>query len=300
MTGNDHLPVSILTSGYSSQFGISRLDLLKKNLDTATQVETDDNLTFGVYDAQSATAFFIHEVDNHSQFPKSGALSSWKVEHPTTGPAVRLTQKQVVSSLGSEPAHLALHPQTGQLWVSNYGGGSLAVYASRNGSIGDLIWSHTFTQGSGRARAYLINELADTLDVLKIDAQSGILSHLATIPYKIPEPSANTRQYGAGIEIHPEGDFLYVSNRGDGAILVYAILDGDQSSYLHLEQVFKTHKTWPRSFSLSPDGTCLIVPDQLAHCLDLLAIEPDTGRLRLVQTVDTIQAPAICLPLLSA
>ena len=77
-----------------------------------------------------------------------------------------------------------------------------------------------------KCRAYVLNELKNCLNVLYIDPSDGTLSQAANlVPYDVEGASAGTRQYGSGIELAPDSKTLYVSNRGDGAILVFSVLD---------------------------------------------------------------------------
>ena len=75
-------------------------------------------------------------------------------------------------------------------------------------------------------RAYVLNELENCLNVLHIDPSDGTLSQDAkVVTYEVEGATAGTRQYGSGIDLAPDGKTLYVSNRGDGAILVFSVLD---------------------------------------------------------------------------
>ncbi|TRY62836.1 hypothetical protein TCAL_17422 [Tigriopus californicus] len=348
---------SMSISGYSVGFALVNLHLATKKLQTAPQspVEGDENLTFSVYDANSSTVFAIHEVDQHPETNGSdGALSAWQWKPEESS----LTRQQIVSSQGQGPAHVAQNPTNGQLWVSNYGAGTLAVYSTRQGQIKDLLLHVKVPQGSqvnsdrqmaahihgafffrefayvvdlgsdaiytyrmtgpdavqevdrvgyssqpgsgprhlaideAHERAYLLNELKNTVEVLSINTTSGGLSRLAIVNYQIPNATQGVQQYGAGIHVHPNGKFLYLSNRGDGAIVVYSIQPAAKN-YLKLEQTFKTQGTWPRSFTITQDGHFMLVPDQFLDVIELLSVDPASGQLSLLDSMPTIKAPAI-------
>ena len=76
-------------------------------------------------------------------------------------------------------------------------------------------------------RVYVINELKHFISVFAFDEDTGILRELEAIE-TINAPGSS----GAEITIHPNGKWLYCSNRdtsgAKGAILVYKILaDGN-------------------------------------------------------------------------
>ena len=127
-------------------------------------------------------------------------------------------------------------------------------------------------------RAYVLNELENCLTVLAIDAKDGTLSRAANkVPYKVEGATAGTRQYGSGIELAPDGRTLYVSNRGDGAILVFSVLE--ESPFLRQIQTIKSGGTWPRYICLV--GKYLLAPDERNSSMDVFEIDAkDDGRLR--------------------
>jgi len=96
------------------------------------------------------------------------------------------------------------------------------------------------------------------------------LAHLRTalnsIKYfnvQVPFAKEGTRQYGSEIALHPNGRFLYVSNRGDGAILVFEVKD-EGSPLLEQKYVVPSGGTWPRHFALLGNNH-LLSADQFNH-----------------------------------
>ena len=82
----------------------------------------------------------------------------------------------------------------------------------------------TVTTGfpAGNQRVYVINELQSYISVFVLDEQSGKLEGQGTVETMPPNISG---QNGAEIALHPNEKWLYCSNRGNGAILVYTVLD---------------------------------------------------------------------------
>ena len=142
-----------------------------------------------------------------------------------------------------------------------------------------------------RELLYLMNELVNSVSVLKI-REDGSLEKLKDIAYEIPGATDGVTQYGAGIEVHPNGQFLYFSNRGDGAMVGYKIVGADEG-YLTLLGVTKTVGTWPRHFAFSADGKKLLVPDQLANKLEIFAVDLETGSLESKGSADCQNSPSM-------
>ena len=147
-------------------------------------------------------------------------------------------------------------------------------------------------------RAYVLNELQNCLNVLLIDPSEGTLSQDAkTVPYDVDGATAGTRQYGSGIELAPDGKTLYVSNRGDGAILVFSVLD--ESPFLKQIQTIKSGGTWPRYICLASDGKFLLVPDERSSTMDIFEIDrKGDGKLRRASTVAPFAKAPSCLAII--
>ncbi|MBJ6367475.1 lactonase family protein [Snuella sedimenti] len=82
---------------------------------------------------------------------------------------------------------------------------------------------------------------------------------------------------GAAIRIHPNGNFLYASNRGDDSISVYAI--DKVTSQLSLVAHYNSGDKTPRDFNIHPSGKWLIVANQDSNALVVFKLNPKNGRL---------------------
>ena len=122
---------------------------------------------------------------------------------------------------------------------------------------------------------YLINELDSTVAALAFDAASGglnLLHTVAALPAGYREES-----HCSGIQITPDGRFLYGANRGHDSIAAYAIdpSTGKLSLIGHQSTLGRT----PRDFTVDPSGRFLIVANQDSDLLTLFRIDRDTGKL---------------------
>ena len=124
-------------------------------------------------------------------------------------------------------------------------------------------------------RAYVINELSNTITAFDYDADAGTLATIQTIS-TLPEGYTEV-SHTADIHVHPNGRFLYGSNRGHDSIAVYAI-DQDNGQ-LALVEIVPTGGANPRNFGLDPTGTYLIVGNHSTNDIFTFNIDQDTGRL---------------------
>jgi 6-phosphogluconolactonase len=136
--------------------------------------------------------------------------------------------------------------------------------------------------------AYAINELASTLAAYDYDAARGALTprqSISTLPADFK--GANTT---AEVRVHPNGKFLYGSNRGHDSIAVFAI-DGTTGRLSPIETVASGGKT-PRNFALSPDGRWLVCGHQDTPVITVFRVDAATGRL--TRTEHTAAVP-VCV-----
>ncbi len=89
--------------------------------------------------------------------------------------------------------------------------------------------------------------------------------------------------------MHPNGKFLYTSNRGDDSIALFSI--DHPSGKLAFIDRFPTHGKQPRFFTLDPSGSRLLVANQSTGNIVELKINPATGRLTSAGEVAKVSSP---------
>jgi 6-phosphogluconolactonase len=134
---------------------------------------------------------------------------------------------------------------------------------------------HMTFHTSGRW-AYVINELASTVTVLEYESDSGVLKALQTIS-TLPAGYDGPANTTAEVLVHPNGRFLYGSNRGSNTIAVFSI-DMSDGRLAPVERA-PTGGDWPRNFRLSPDGQFLLVANQRSDDVHVFRVDSDDGRL---------------------
>jgi 6-phosphogluconolactonase len=123
-------------------------------------------------------------------------------------------------------------------------------------------------------RAFLVTELDSKLVIYNIDQTSGELIEIETVSlysHNFEEEIVKNgeTQYPAEIELHPNRKWMYVSNRGLGAVFMFDV-SGDR---VKRGPTILTDGNWPRHFSIRPDGKFLIVSQQLTNSLEIYSID---------------------------
>ncbi len=155
------------------------------------------------------------------------------------------------------------------------------------------------TQGSGPRHfafhpngrfAYTLSEMGSLLTVFAYDRAGGSLKELQTIS-TLPKDFSGTNN-SAELEIHPNGRFLYASNRGHDSIAVFAI--DPSANTLTLVEHVPTQGKMPRNFAIDPTGAYLLAANQNTNNIVIFRIDQKTGRL--TPTGDDIKTPIpVCL-----
>ncbi len=138
--------------------------------------------------------------------------------------------------------------------------------------------------------AYVINELASTVSAFAWRA--GALKQIGTAS-ALPQ-GYQGRKSGAEIQVHPNGRFLYVSNRGEANDI--ALIDVDaQTGGLTPADHFVSGGRTPRSFGIDPTGRYLFVANQDSNNVTMFRIDPVDGRLTPSGRTVALSAPVSVL-----
>lgn len=141
--------------------------------------------------------------------------------------------------------------------------------------------------------AYANNEMSSTVSALAYDAERGVLSELQTIS-TLPEPTPGNST--AETRVHPNGKFVYVSNRGHDSIAIFAVEPG--SGKLTPIGHEPTRGKTPRNFNIDPSGRYLLAANQDSGNVVAFRIDQQTGKL--APTGSEIQVPRpVCVRFLS-
>jgi len=123
--------------------------------------------------------------------------------------------------------------------------------------------------------AYVVNELDNTVTACTYDSKEGSFTTLHSVP-TLPAGEA-IRNTTAEIAVHPNGKFVYASNRGHDSIAVFS--RDTASGKLTSVEITPCGGKIPRHFAISPDGKWLLCAHQDTNTLAALPLDPATGKL---------------------
>ena len=96
---------------------------------------------------------------------------------------------------------------------------------------------------------------------------------LSTMPTYYVQPAGRPNTC-ADVHVHPNGNFLYGSNRGHDSIVIYAL---DAAGLPRLLRYEATRGAWPRAFMIDPRGEILIVGNRHTDSAAIFSVDADSG-----------------------
>lgn len=142
--------------------------------------------------------------------------------------------------------------------------------------------------------AYSAEELTSTVGVMDYDKVTGTLTMRADSVVSLPDGFKGTN-LAADIHVHPNGKFLYLSNRGHNAIAIFSI---DSSGMIKLVGEQDTKGKIPRNFMIDLKGEYALVANQDSNTIIVFRVDQKTGKLQYVSTAKGVPSP-VCLKMLS-
>jgi 6-phosphogluconolactonase len=135
--------------------------------------------------------------------------------------------------------------------------------------------------------AFLIHELASQLSSCSWDSDAGRLTeieHRTTLPDGFTGESTT-----AEVLVHPNGNFVYGSNRGHDSIVVFGVdsTTGKLTSLGHTP----THGKTPRNFRIDPSGQFLLAQNQDSNSILSFRIDSQSGVLSQVGAPIQVGSP---------
>lgn len=123
-------------------------------------------------------------------------------------------------------------------------------------------------------KAYLLNELSNSLVVFEQDLTTGELNRVQKV--STLKPDFTDHSQAAAIRISADGRFVYVSNRGENTLAAYKILPTGLVKHI---QTISTGGNWPRDFNFSTEQDYLLVANTRANQVNLFKRDQKTGLL---------------------
>jgi 6-phosphogluconolactonase len=290
------LYVGTYTSGKSEGIYVYRMNTGTGELKRFSSIKSV-NPSFLAIDRSRRYLYAVNEV---SEFAGLGAVSAFAIDR-ITGKLNFLSQ---TATSGADPCHLTVDHTGRSLLVANYTGGNVTVIAIRpNGRLG-LVTDFKQHQGSGPKEqqkgphphfivldrfgrhAFAVDLGIDKVMIYRFDGVNRKL-----LPAKQPWVSLAAGAGPRHLAVHPNQKRIYVINELDSTLTT---LNYDaRNATLH---PLDTVSTLPLDFSgvsycadvhVHPSGRFLYGSNRGHNSIAVFAIEPRTGKLRLVEHVST-------------
>ncbi|ADB41692.1 lactonase family protein [Spirosoma linguale] len=224
---------------------------------------------------------------------KLGGVSAYTIDKATG----KLTYMNAQSTLGAGPCHVSVD-QTGKTaFVSNYGGGSLAVLPiNADGSLAapsdsvqdvgtgpntarqDKAHMHSATLAPDNRFVYVADLTTDKVNIFDVDTKSSTVKPAST-PYASVKPGSGPRHF----TFHPNGKYAYLVEELTSTVAVFSRNPKTGALTLLDDNI----KTLPDGFSgqntsadihIDPSGKFLYFSNRGANTLAIFSIGND-GRL---------------------
>lgn len=228
---------------------------------------------------------------------KNGSLlpSIQNIKHKGEGPNLERQE--------SAHAHMIYPFGSNNLFVVDLGLDMAKAYTLNN-STGHFIESPKMdipiTKGAGARHmalhpngnyAFVFSELTSELFSFKRIGQSfNALQILSSLPIDFDKTPS-----GAAIRMHPNGKFIYVSNRGHNSIALFNFNEETEKLVL-VSRVSSGGKT-PREINIDPTGKWLLVANQDSNNIVVYSIDQESGFLK-QHAVNTELKSASCIQFL--
>ena len=134
---------------------------------------------------------------------------------------------------------------------------------------------------------FAVSELSSTATSFAYDVKKGTLKETGTAS-TLP-PGFSGRNDVAETAVHPNGKFLYVSNRGNDSIAILSIHPGKRT--LAPAGGIPTGGKEPRHFAIDPSGKYLLAENQFSNNIVVFKIDPATGGLTPTGQVVEVPSP---------
>lgn len=123
---------------------------------------------------------------------------------------------------------------------------------------------------------YVVSEIQSTITTFAYDSRDGSLKELQNIT-TLPKEFTGVSS-AAEVQVHPNGKFLYASNRGADTVAAFSI--DPNSGSLTLIGLWPAEGKTPGNFAIDPSGSWLIVANQNSDSIVLFRLDQKTGRLQ--------------------
>ena len=219
----------------------------------------------------------------------SGSVSAFPIKDDGSLDAASDTKQHQGSSVNPERqegphAHYIREGIKGWVYAADLGTDKIMLYELENGKLNAAVppWMEA-EPGVGprhidfhpnQKYVYVMNELIGSVSVYDASDNFARLQTVSSLP-----DTFGGYNKSADIHIHPNGKFLYASNRGDfNSIAIFSI--DAETGMLTIVGFQREGIAWPRNFAISPDGKYILVANRDDNSITSYHIDQETGILR--------------------
>ncbi len=217
-----------------------------------------------------------------------GRINTYAIENG------KLVDKEKFSYAEGSKAHYVVYSEElDEVVVCNLGNDEVYFYRVNQQKL-SLAHTYKAAKGSGPRHVvvhpkshlvYIFTELSSEVIVLKrTETSTEVLQIISTLEDK------NAQRWGAAIRLSPDGEYLYVSNRGHDSITVFKVND----IYLSWVENVPSLGVQPRDFNISPCGHYLFVANLDSNNLAVYDRDVKTGKLS-VRLKDVEAFEPVCI-----
>ncbi len=273
----------------------------------AYRIEEDGGLSMQshVDSAGSAPCYISTNADGSLVFVAnygSGSLASYRAsnngEQLDKSSAVQHQGSSVHRRQEGPHAHCILQaPDVPLIAAVDLGLDQVIVYRTNDNGELQVVKANSFQPGSGPRHmafhpggkhAFVIHELSCEISVCDWDGSQGSLVETQTLSTLPREKQSG--ESTAEILVHPNGRFVYGSNRGHNTIACFQFADGKLTSTGHTPTQGET----PRNFRIDPTGRFLLAENQGSDSIHVFSIDPQSGELTATGHSIRVGAP-VCI-----
>ncbi|MDX2429970.1 MAG: lactonase family protein, partial [Bacteroides sp.] len=138
---------------------------------------------------------------------------------------------------------------------------------------------------------YVLSEMNSMLTACSFDEKSGVLKILNA--ESIVKDGFSGNKQAAAVRVHPNGKFVYASNRDDVDNL--AAFKINENGGIERIQLLEGIPHWPRDFNISPDGKHMLIAGARANEIQLFKIDGETGKLESTEAKISVPVPTCVL-----
>ena len=122
---------------------------------------------------------------------------------------------------------------------------------------------------------FIVNERQSSLSSYQYDAKTADIRLVQTMPTIPADYTMNNSP--ADVHVHPNGRYVYSSNRGHNSLAMFRI--DEASGRMTLVDIVPTQGATPRGFNFDPSGRFLFAANQGTGNIVTFAVDGDTGKL---------------------